>query len=131
MSSESSSIVVLDPTALDRIRAIQRPGRPDIASRVLQLYLDKSPAQLDVIAAAAAAADGTALARAAHDLKGGSGNLGLSQMVDVLARIEQHAKRAEIDAATALVALLPTAHTAALAAVRGELARSPPTQVSP
>ena len=118
------AIEVLDRSALDRIRAIQRPERPDLAARVLQLYLERSPAQVDSVVAAAAAGDATRLARAAHDLKGGSGNLGLLQVAELLARIEQLAKRNQLGDARPLVAELPVIHATALAAVRGELDRT-------
>jgi signal transduction histidine kinase/CheY-like chemotaxis protein len=115
---------VLDRTALDRIRAIQRPDRPDLATKVLTLYLERSPAQIQAILEAAA--DPTRLARAAHDLKGGSGNLGLFQIAELLARIEQLAKRGELAAIPELLAELPQVHAAAVAAVRGELDRPHP-----
>jgi signal transduction histidine kinase/CheY-like chemotaxis protein len=118
--------VVLDRSALDRIRAIQRPDRPDLAIRVLQLYLERSPSQIQTIVDAAA--DPTRLARAAHDLKGGSGNLGLFQIAELLARIEQLAKRGELTGMPALISELPTVHAAAVAAVYVELERSSPTR---
>ncbi len=111
---------VIDPRVLDRIRAIQRPGRPDLVTRVLQLYLERSPGQLQLIVGAAAAGDPVALARTAHDLKGGSGNLGLVQMTDLLARIERVARSGQLADALPLVAELPAVHAAALTAVRGE-----------
>ncbi|HEY0476541.1 MAG TPA: ATP-binding protein [Kofleriaceae bacterium] len=125
--AERAALVVLDRGALDRIRAIQRADRPDLVQRVLQMYLERSPAQLEGIADAAAASDGHRLARAAHDLKGGSGNLGLVQIADLLARIEQLAKQDRLADACALVPQLPALHAAAVSAVRGELERCPPT----
>jgi two-component system sensor histidine kinase/response regulator len=116
---------VLDRGALDRIRAIQRDGRPDLVKRVLAMYLERSPSQLAEILAAAEAGDGSRLARAAHDLKGGSGNLGLSQIADLLARIEQCARRDQLALAAPLVAELPSTHAAALVAIHGELDRAP------
>jgi HPt (histidine-containing phosphotransfer) domain-containing protein len=114
---------VLDRSALDRIRAIQRADRPDLATKVLTLYLERSPAQIQAIVEAAD--DATRLARAAHDLKGGSGNLGLFQIAELLARIEQLAKRGELQAVPELLAELPGVHAAAIAAVRVELDRPP------
>jgi HPt (histidine-containing phosphotransfer) domain-containing protein len=118
---------VLDRTALDRIRAIQRPDRPDLVRRVLQIFLDRSPAQLQAISDAAAAGDAHRLARATHDLKGGSGNLGLVQLAEMLARIEQLAKQDRLADADALLSQLPALSAAATAAVRDELDRCPPT----
>jgi signal transduction histidine kinase/CheY-like chemotaxis protein len=115
---------VIDRSVLDRIRAIQRPDRPDLVARVLKLYLERSPAQIQAIVDAAATAEATRLVRAAHDLKGGSGNLGLVQLVELLARIEQLARRERLAEVPALVAVLPAVHAAAVAAVRDELART-------
>ena len=126
----ASAIEVIDRSALDRIRSIQRPDRPDLAARVLQLYLERSPTQLQAIFEAATSDDPKHLARAAHDLKGGSGNLGLLQIVDLLARIEQLAKRGQLSDVPPLLAQLPTVHAAATAAVRGELERTTPTRES-
>jgi signal transduction histidine kinase/DNA-binding response OmpR family regulator len=117
------ALEVLDRGALDRIRSIQRPDRPDLATRVLQLYLERSPAQIQAIVDAAG--DAPALARAAHDLKGSSGNLGLLALAELLARIEQLARRGQLAAVPALLAELTTCHAAATTAVRDELSRCP------
>jgi len=119
---------VLDRAVLDRIRAIQRPGRPDLVRRVLQLFLERSPAQLEAIADAAAAGDATRLIRAAHDLKGASGNVGLLQLSELVAHIEQLAKQNRLAEAAPLLAELPTLSAAATSAVRGELEHCPPTR---
>src|SRR5262249_5092381 len=119
---------VLDLAALDRIRAVQRSDRPDLVTRVLRLYLERSPEQLQAIVDAAAAADASRLARAAHALKGGSGNLGLLQIADLLGRIEQLAKQGQLAEVSPLMSRLPGVHAAAAAAVRGELERCPPSR---
>jgi HPt (histidine-containing phosphotransfer) domain-containing protein len=114
---------VLDRSALDRIRAIQRPDRPDLVRRVLQIFLERSPAQIQEIHEAAAAGDAHRLARAAHDLKGGSGNVGLAALAELLARIEQLAKQDRLADTAPLLSRLATLHAAAADAVRGELER--------
>ncbi|HMG57198.1 MAG TPA: response regulator, partial [Kofleriaceae bacterium] len=122
-----AALDVLDRGVLDRIRAIQRPERPDLVRRVLTIYLERSPVQVQAIHDAAAAGDRQQLVRAAHDLKGGSGNLGLLQVADLLARIEQAAKQDRLAEIGPLVTQLPILHAAALSAVRAELARATPT----
>jgi two-component system, sensor histidine kinase and response regulator len=117
---------VLDRSALDRIRAIQRPDRPDLVRRVLQIFLDRSPAQIQAIHEASAASDAHRLARAAHDLKGGSGNVGLAALADLLARIERLAKQDRLADTAPLLSQLAILHTAAADAVRGELDRCSP-----
>jgi HPt (histidine-containing phosphotransfer) domain-containing protein len=93
---------------------------------VLTLFLERAPAQIQAIVDAASGDDPKQLARAAHDLKGSSGNLGLLQLVDLVARIEQLAKRGDVTGVPALLAQLPTVHAAATAAVREELDRVTP-----
>ncbi|MCE9571956.1 MAG: response regulator, partial [Deltaproteobacteria bacterium] len=83
--------------------------------------------QVQAIVDAATAADAAQLARAAHDLKGGSGNLGLLQIADLLARLEQLAKRNQLADVPPLLSQLANVHAVAAAAVRGELARCTPT----
>jgi CheY-like chemotaxis protein len=121
-------LAVLDRSALERIRTIQRADRPDLVARVLAMYLERSPSQIQAVADAAAAADATRLVRAAHDLKGGSGNLGLVQIADLLARIEQLAKRHQLADLPPLLSQLPIVHAAAVTAVRGELDRCTSTR---
>jgi CheY-like chemotaxis protein len=121
-------LAVLDRSAIDRIRSVQSASRPDLATRVLQLYIERSPEQVRAIIDAAAAADVVQLASAAHALKGGSANLGLARLADHLAQLEREAKRDERTTIPTLVAQLPELHAAALAAVRAELARSSPSQ---
>ena len=130
-SAPGAGAEVLDRRVLDRIRAIQRPGQPDLVARVLRMYLERSPAQIRAIAAAAAAADPPGLARAAHDLKGGSGNLGLVQVVELLARIEQLARKDQLAGLAPMMSELPAVHAAAIAAVRDELERCTPTPERP
>jgi signal transduction histidine kinase/CheY-like chemotaxis protein/HPt (histidine-containing phosphotransfer) domain-containing protein len=123
-----AALAVLDRSALARIRAIQRPDRPDLVVRVLTVYLERSAAQIEAVFAAVAAADPTGVARAAHDLKGGSGNLGLLQVADLLARIERLAKRDLLADLPPLLSQLTIAHAASVTAVRDELGRCPPTR---
>jgi two-component system sensor histidine kinase/response regulator len=118
----------LDRSALDRIRAIQRPDRPDLVGRVLQMWLDAAEGKIRAIAEAATAGDAGQLARAAHDLKGSSGNVGLLPLAELLARIEQLARQDRLGEAGPLLSQLPVLHTTAIAAVRGELERCPPTR---
>ncbi|HEY0195684.1 MAG TPA: ATP-binding protein [Kofleriaceae bacterium] len=113
---------VIDRSVLERIRSIQRPDRPDLVARVLTLYLEKSPSQVQALLDAAGAGDATRLTRAAHDLKGGSSNLGLIQLAEMLARIEQLARKHQLAELAPLIQQLPITHATALAEIERELA---------
>ncbi|MCB1915400.1 MAG: response regulator [Rhodocyclaceae bacterium] len=88
----------VDPRALDRLRALQRPGTPDVLGRVIQLYLDSAPALIDEIVRAVAAGDAEGLRAAAHGLKSSSANLGgmpLSAICERLEILGRHDRLAE------------------------------------
>jgi two-component system, sensor histidine kinase and response regulator len=121
---------VLDPQALDEIRAVQSPHKPDLVTQLLQLFLDRSPAQLEEIAQAAAGADARQLMRAAHGLKGSCGNLGLAALAELLGRIEHLAKREQLAEAAEHVEQLPAAYALAVSAVHAERARAAPEAMS-
>ena len=66
----------LDAGALEQIRALQRPGAPDILRKIVDMYLIDSARLLEDIRAAAAKGDCEALRQASHSLKSSSATLG-------------------------------------------------------
>lgn len=58
----------LDDRALDTIRALQRENQPDILEAVTKLYMDHSPAIIDVLVDAATRLDANGATVAAHTL---------------------------------------------------------------
>ena len=113
---------MLDRAALDRLRAVQAPGASDLVPRVLHLFLDRSPGQVQAIQGALAAAHADGLAIAAHELKGSSGSLGMVQLAMLLESVEKLARAGRLADAAPLVARLDMAHAAATVAARNELA---------
>ena len=67
---------ILDQGALGRIRALHRPGGPNLLAKVLGLYSSSSAALIDTLRAAAEAQDAEGLRQAAHALKSSSANVG-------------------------------------------------------
>lgn len=119
--SQISTPLVLDRAVLAEIRSIQQPGRPDLAAQLLGMFLDRSSAQVMSIIEAALAKDAERLMRSAHDLKGGSGNLGLVALAELLGKIEHLAKHKQLSAVPTLISQLSDAHQAAIQAVTAEL----------
>ena len=66
----------IDPKALNAIRALQRPNRPDVLASVLRKYLDHSRDSVDALHDAIRANDPAALQAMAHRLKSSSAQLG-------------------------------------------------------
>jgi CheY-like chemotaxis protein len=67
---------VLDPRALDALRALQRPGGPDIAGNVVRTYLSHAPQLLSTLHEAVTNRDAAGIRQAAHTLKSSSANVG-------------------------------------------------------
>jgi signal transduction histidine kinase/DNA-binding response OmpR family regulator len=66
----------LDARTLDRLRALQRQGKPDMLEQVVQLYLSSTPKLLDTLREAVSRGDSSAMRRAAHGFKSCCGNVG-------------------------------------------------------
>jgi two-component system sensor histidine kinase/response regulator len=112
---------VIDDKVLGRIRALQRPGRPDVLRRVIAMYLDSSPAQVVALVAAVERRDGAHAARLAHDLRGSSGNLGATSFALTLAAIERHGRQGQLDDVVAVAADLAVQHEQLVHALRQHL----------
>ena len=69
-------VSTIDPRAWESIRSLQRPGQPDMLSKVIDKYLSSSRQLLDTMRAAVPQADAGSLHRTAHSLKSSSATLG-------------------------------------------------------
>jgi CheY-like chemotaxis protein len=94
---------VLDPRALEQIRALQQPGAPDLVATVIALYLDSARKLTEQISSAVAAGDADATRLAAHALKSSSGNVGATGLVEIARQLEALGREKQLDAARPLV----------------------------
>jgi signal transduction histidine kinase/DNA-binding response OmpR family regulator/HPt (histidine-containing phosphotransfer) domain-containing protein len=88
--------VPLDVDALQALRDLQRPGRPDVLTRVIDLFSLDAPRLVAAMLAAVASNDADALRHAAHTLKSTSANVGASSLSTNCREIEQLARAAEV-----------------------------------
>ncbi|KUZ89260.1 hybrid sensor histidine kinase/response regulator [Burkholderia ubonensis] len=95
---------VIDRNALDALRALQRPGRPDVLTRIIDQFNLDAPRLIGDMHAAVAAGDAVALKIAAHTLKSSSANVGAHRLSARCREIEQFARAAEVAASADLVA---------------------------
>ncbi|KWD89443.1 Hpt domain-containing protein, partial [Burkholderia ubonensis] len=82
----------------------QRPGRPDVLTRIIDQFNLDAPRLIGDMQAAVAAGDAVALKIAAHTLKSSSANVGAHRLSARCREIEQFARAAEVAAAADLVA---------------------------
>ncbi|CAH1386807.1 response regulator [Candidatus Nitrotoga sp. M5] len=102
---------LLDFKALDRIRALQRSGAPNILNKVITLYLENTPKLLDAMRDAVARCDCAAMRRAAHTCKSNSANLGAFRMTSLCEEIEQYSRDGNYEEARAKFVLIQDEYT--------------------
>lgn len=95
---------MLDESALENIRALQRPGKPDILQTVIGHYLASAPKLLQGLRQAVESGDAKALRMAAHSLKSSSRNLGAQALAALCQELEHMGRASTIEGATALLA---------------------------
>ncbi|MCP4408631.1 MAG: response regulator [Gammaproteobacteria bacterium] len=95
---------LLDEAALNNIRALQRPGRPDILQKVIDQYLEYSPKLLSQLREAIAGNQSDPLYMAAHSLKSASANLGAIELAAFCAGLEQLGREQSLENAADLLA---------------------------
>jgi HPt (histidine-containing phosphotransfer) domain-containing protein len=93
-----------DPKTIAALRAMNRPGSPDVVEELLVIYRHALPDQVKGIRQAARASDFGNLVQAAHKLRGSSANMGAKAMASACGRIEALAKKQSMDGVAELVA---------------------------
>ncbi len=80
---------VLDENALNNIRAIQRPGSPNLLAKTIHTYIDQSVKLLATLSDAIKHRDNETLYRTAHSLRTSSLNLGAKSVANVCHELER------------------------------------------
>jgi two-component system sensor histidine kinase/response regulator len=111
---------ILDQQALGRIRALHRPGGPNLLAKVLGLYASSSVSLTDALRTAALTQDAESLRQAAHALKSSSANIGANSVADLCRNVELAAASGELDHACLLLEELLTEHRKVLQALDSE-----------
>ena len=95
------------PSSFDREQLLRRcMGKESLAAEVLAAFEGQLPAQVSAIATAVGEADSSAVARAAHALKGAAANAAAVRLASLAAELESSAKTARIEDAAARLAAI-------------------------
>lgn len=97
---------VIDPAALDRIRAVGTAGNARLLERIIRLFLQDAPRQLDTLHTALENDDADAVVRAAHSLKSSSANVGATELAEASRELEALGKAGDLVAVSARMPLL-------------------------
>ena len=77
--------------ALDNIRALQSEGEPDILTRIISIYLEDTPNQMDNLCRALQDKDVKEVRSIAHSLKSSSANVGAMSLSNLFKDLEHKA----------------------------------------
>ena len=113
----------IDPKVIADLRALQAGGAPGFLAELIGLYLREADLQVGRIRAAFDVRDAQGLERAAHTLKGASGNLGARALSSLCAELQGVARAVDWTRAGELVPRVEEAHATSSAELRAEKAR--------
>ena len=88
MSLTPTALPAVDLAVLATYEEAQLEGEPDFVVELIDLYLDEVPRLFDSLHTAIQSNDATTTKRAAHSLRGSSGNLGVLQMALIADELE-------------------------------------------
>lgn len=119
---EPSPSAVLDPGRLAMIRAMRKPGRPCLLTRLVSMFRDSAEDKLAAMEGALARGDAPGLGEAAHALKNSAANLGADELAGACKGLEEMARTGiDADRVGACLAEVRLLRRAALAALKREL----------
>lgn len=94
---------ILNPEAIQALRELSPDGDGEFLRELIAIYLTDTPKQIAQIEEALARQDVTLVVRAAHTIKGSSGNFGADDFAHVAKEIEAAGKANNLGAAAALL----------------------------
>jgi HPt (histidine-containing phosphotransfer) domain-containing protein len=102
-STVMTSVPVINPEAIQALRELSPDGDEEFLRELITIYLTDTPKQLAQLDEALARQDATVVARAAHTIKGSSGNFGAEALAEIAKEIEALGKANNLPAAAALL----------------------------
>jgi len=106
----------LDAAAVAALRALQRPGQPDVVGRVMRAYLGSAPPLLEALRIAVTQGDAAATHQAVHSLRSSSANIGALHLASLCREMESAARTRALDGAGRMLPAIEAAYEEARAA---------------
>jgi HPt (histidine-containing phosphotransfer) domain-containing protein len=98
-----STVPIINPDAIQALRELSPDGDGAFLQELIAIYLTDTPKQLALLEEALARQDAIVVTRAAHTIKGSSGNFGADDFATLARQIETEGKANNLAAAAALV----------------------------
>jgi len=102
-ADECEAEPVINQAALDNIRQLQRPGKPDLLQKIVTLFMNDSPGLLNMLREAIDQDDAEQVRMHAHRFKSGSANLGALQLAELCKQLEEMGRGNELGDALTLL----------------------------
>ncbi|MBX3462570.1 MAG: Hpt domain-containing protein [Planctomycetes bacterium] len=109
---------VLDMSVVEELLSLSDDGDPELLLDLIQMFLDDGPAKVQAVHEGLATGDFDKVERAAHSLKGSSGNLGARLVQDTCERIQLSSRARRFDESRDLAGRLRDQFAAAETALR-------------
>lgn len=90
---------VLDMTVVDELIALSDDGDPELLLDLIGLFLSDSPSKLEAVSEGVQTGDLDRVERAAHSLKGSSGNLGARRLQYLCESLVTRSRTGDLDGA--------------------------------
>ncbi len=113
---------VLDMSVVEELLSFSDDGDPELVMDLIQMFLDDGPAKVTAVTEGLAAGDLEKAERAAHSLKGSSGNLGAKLLQNACEQMQLATRYHKLDESRQLLASFTARFTEAEAALRKLLA---------
>jgi len=113
----------INPKAIDTIRSLQRPGKPDLLGKVIELFLQKTPGSVQEMQDALGEGDMNIIKANAHSLKSSCAYVGADKMAVTCKQIEKNSAEDNQDELKVLIDAL-TAEYEIVAAELTDIAKA-------
>ena len=123
-TTQLATLPMLDEAAIAALRDPDLGGDPDFLVEVVEAFLGDSPPRLQALRASLDRGEAEAVGRAAHSLKGSSGNFGAMRMQTLCADIERLARAGELGSLGPLVEQLDVEYEQVAERLAGLVAES-------
>ncbi|GKS65395.1 hypothetical protein YTPLAS72_26990 [Nitrospira sp.] len=122
-AADTAEAAILDQSALTAIRALQRPGHPDIFTRIVSQYIQTSQEMVARVRQAVLSKDATELRAAAHRLKSCSAQLGAVALAADCRELELMGACGELNRAGEVLSRFELHYESACGALQEELSK--------
>ncbi len=121
--SESIESNMIDQKALKNIRALQSEGAENILNKVITLFLDDTPKQLEKLQQALRDNDANTIHSIAHSLKSSSASLGLISMSTLLKDLEEKGRTNSLSGASKLIVQIKDSYCQSIEPLHAEVSK--------